>query len=59
MPKIWHKLPGSDKFLVWKDGKERKKKKKDWKLLITIASALQTQPWVAHAKPPGPKSQVF
>ena len=35
-----------------KDG-ERKKKKRDGKLVITMASyALQTPPRVAHAKPP-------
>ena len=41
-----------------KDGKEREKKeKKDRKLVITMSSfALQTPPWVADAKPPGPMS---
>ena len=35
---------------------EKREKKKDRKLLIIMASyALQTPPWVAHAKPPGPK----
>ena len=39
------------------DGKERKEKKR--KLVITMASyALQTPPWVLHAKPPGPMSRL-
>ena len=37
-----------------KDLKEEREKGR--KLVITMASyALQTPPWVAHAKPPGPK----
>ena len=60
MPKYWGKQIfslGSFPEVGQKQKTEKKeRRKKTENLVITMASyALQTLPWVAHAKPVGPK----
>ena len=56
MPKYWGKQIVPE---VGQKQKTEKKKKREQKLVITMASyPLQTAPRAVHAKSPGPKYQV-
>ena len=47
------------KQILTHGAKDGEREKRDWTMVITMASyALQTPPRVAHAKPPGPKYKI-
>ena len=62
MAKYWggnYFAHGSFPEVGQKQKTEKKRKKEDQKFVINMAIyALQTPPWVAHAKPTGPKISV-